>query len=440
MFRFWLAVIVGRLVHFVGKFSGRSTSIPGNFALKICPDFLKRLTFSGKIIAITGSNGKTTTSNQIAHILRSNGYSVADNQKGSNLTPGVVTTLLCSCKMNGVVPQDYVVLEIDERFARIIFRDITPYIFVVTILLRDQVVRNGHPDIIMDKINQGIGKDVMLVLNANDPISQNLAPDNKRVYYGMNRTSHSFDECEYITNDCKVCPHCFAPINYNFFHYNHIGDFACSKCDYKTPTPNFIADNIDVPNSTYTVNGNPITVTYNALFHFLNTTAAFATCTLLGLQPRQISSAISTFVVSKERYGKFQLDGRNSTLILSKHNPVSMDQSISYTISQTGKKTVIFFVNNAYNTFENDVSWLYDTTFERLVGKVDHVICLGTRAYDVAVRLKLAGFSPEILRVENKLENAMTALRGTEGDIYMLAATAFGDDDGLLDALNVQKL
>lgn len=85
--RFALAVILGRLVRFAGKFIGRSTTLPGRIALRLDHAFLKKMKFDGKVIAVTGSNGKTTTQNLVAHILRENGYTVINNTEGSNLLP-----------------------------------------------------------------------------------------------------------------------------------------------------------------------------------------------------------------------------------------------------------------------------------------------------------------------------------------------------------------
>ena len=114
--RFALAVLLGRLVRFAGKFIGRSTTMPGRIALRLDSRFLQKMRFDGKVLAITGSNGKTTTSNLIAHILRQNGYSVINNTEGSNLAAGVATTLLEHCTLSGRVTSDFVVLEVDERF------------------------------------------------------------------------------------------------------------------------------------------------------------------------------------------------------------------------------------------------------------------------------------------------------------------------------------
>ena len=231
--RFALAVLLGRVIRFVGKFIGRSTTLPGRLALRLDPDFLRKMKFDGKVLAVTGSNGKTTTQNLIAHILRENGYSVINNTEGSNLSAGVATTLLEHCTLGGRIKSDFVVLEVDERFTPIVFSQIPLDIFLVNNLLRDQVVRNGNPDIVLEKIAEAAPHAGTLVLNADDPISLQLADGRQPgtvVTFGMARTPHSTGSCQHLTHDAKVCPKCFGKMEYDFFHYNHIGSCHCPKC------------------------------------------------------------------------------------------------------------------------------------------------------------------------------------------------------------------
>ena len=433
--RFLVAVLIGRLIRFVGKFFDRATNLPGQVALKICPDFLGRFTFSGRIIAVTGSNGKTTTTNLIAHILRQAGHTVAINSEGSNLTPGIATTLLSSCTLRGRMPQDFVVLEVDERYSPLIFRNMTPDIFVVNNLFRDQVVRNGNPDIVFEKIQSAIAPSVTLVLNGNDPISQRLAPKNRRVYFGMERTSRSSDRPQFLTHDCKVCPKCFHRLDYDFYHYNHIGSFHCSHCGYRTPPLDFAAQDVDFEHGKFLINGHPASVTYKTTFHIINTTAAVAACVQAGLTLDQAIAGAATFSVSKVRYDEMTLCGRRAVLMLTKQNPTSLDQSISFALEQPEEKTVVLFVNNVLYTENKDISWLYDVTFERLKGHVSSIVCSGSRAFDIAVRLRQGGFQDGEYLIAENLENIKDVMARTSGAIYILAASAFGSEDGILEAL-----
>lgn len=431
-----IAILVGKILHFIGKPLGKSTNLPGEIALKICPNLISTFKIRGKVLAVTGSNGKTTTANMVAHILKSCGYSVANNAKGSNLTGGVATTLITNSNISGYIDRDFVVLEVDERFSRLIFRNFAPDIMLVTNLFRDQLTRNGNVDVIISKLTEAIKPSTKLVLNANDPISSLLAPNNERVYYEMVKTTQSTEKSINITHDCKVCPICFAPMNYDFFHYNHIGKFSCSKCDYQTQGADYTAESVDFKTGSFLINGIPALTGYKSAFNFLNVTAAVALCCEAGVDISSAVKAVNTFKVSKQRFDEFDIGGRKAVMILSKNqNPVSFDQSISYVVdADEEEKTVIVYVNNINHTHNKDTTWLYDISFGRLDGKIDSIICTGPRAYDLAVRLKLDGFNMKNVLTEPNLENLESVVSETKGTVYVL--TELYDAKAIIEAIS----
>lgn len=431
-----IAILVGKILHFIGKPLGKSTNLPGEIALKICPNLISTFKIRGKVLAVTGSNGKTTTANMVAHILKSCGYSVANNAKGSNLTGGVATTLITSSNIFGYIDRDFVVLEVDERFSRLIFRNFAPDIMLVTNLFRDQLTRNGNVDVIISKLTEAIKPNTKLVLNANDPISSLLAPDNDRVYYEMVKTTQSTEKSINITHDCKVCPICFAPMNYEFFHYNHIGKFSCSKCDYQTQKADYTAESVDFKTGSFLINGVPALTGYKSAFNFLNVTAAVALCCEAGVDIASAVKAVNTFKVSRQRFDEFDIGGRKAVMILSKNqNPVSFDQSISYVVdADEEEKTVIVFVNNINHTHNKDTTWLYDISFGRLDENIDSIICTGPRAYDLAVRLKLDGFNMKKVLTEPNLENLKSVVSQTKGTVYVL--TELYDAKAIIEAIS----
>lgn len=443
--KFKLALLVGRLIYYFGKYVGKGTNLPGEIALKICPELLGRFSFSGKIIAVTGSNGKTTTANMLAYVLAQLGHTVANNAKGSNLTGGVATTLLLASDFEGKIPHDFVVLEVDERFSRLIFRDFSPDYLLCTNLFRDQLTRNGNVDVIIEKLHEAIKPGVKLILNANDPISGNLAPENPRIYYGMYRTSLSTEECPNITHDAKVCPLCLGRMNYEFFHYNHIGRFECSRCGYNTPKAKYFAADVDFATGDFNLEylereeASPevfaVHADYRPPFNILNMAGAIAACSEMGLPLDKVCEAISTFRVMKQRYEEFQVGDRTAVMILSKNqNPVSFDQSISYVREMPGEKTAVIYVNNINHTGHRDTTWLYDISFERLRGKVEAIVCTGPRAWDLAVRLRLAGFSKDCIKVECSLQKLKPVVKATRGSICIL--TELYDAKSILEVLN----
>lgn len=419
---FKLALLIGKLVYAIGKPLGKSTNLPGEIALKICKKLFANFRIKGQILAVTGSNGKTTTANMVAHILKSNGYTVANNAKGSNLTGGVATTLITNSNFKGEISCDYVVLEVDERFSRLIFRDFAPDMMLVTNLFRDQLTRNGNVDVIISKLTEAIKPNTKLILNANDPISSMLAPDNERVYYSMDKTVLSTEESVNITHDCKVCPKCFAPMNYEYFHYNHIGKFECSKCGYKSSEPKYFAHDIDFTSGKFSINEIETSTSYKSPFNFLNVTAAVALCSEAGIETAKAADAVSKFTVSRQRFDEFDIGDRKAVMILSKNqNPVSFDQSISYVIEDDEpEKTVIVYVNNINHTNNKDTTWLYDISFGRLKDTVSHIVCTGPRAYDLAVRLQIDDFDMDKVLVETDLPKLPQTVVNTKGTVYVM--------------------
>ena len=188
--RMFLAILVCKLGRFVGKLVGKGSSMPGKFALKICPDILARVRLPEHIIAVTGSNGKTSTVEMIAAILRAGGKIVVYNEEGSNQIEGVTTLVLTHATFGGRVKADVLLIESDERYAAHSFKFFHPTQFVITNLYRDQLTRNGHPEWVYDAILPAIHPDTELILNADDPLSGCFAMGHdKVVWFGLDHCS-----------------------------------------------------------------------------------------------------------------------------------------------------------------------------------------------------------------------------------------------------------
>ena len=113
-----IAILASKILSLVGKLIGKGTSLPGKIALKLCPNILSQLHLPEYVIAVTGSNGKTSTVEMIANILTAAGKKVVYNKEGSNQIEGVTTLLLNNAGLSGKVRGDVVLLESDERYAR----------------------------------------------------------------------------------------------------------------------------------------------------------------------------------------------------------------------------------------------------------------------------------------------------------------------------------
>jgi len=68
-----------------------------------------------------------------------------------------------------------------------------------------------------------------------------------------------------------------------------------------------------------------------------------------------------------------------------------------------------------------DVSWVWDADFEAIAGRVRRVTCSGTRAAELALRLKYAGVPPDRLHVVPALSSGLdAALAAGEGRLIAL--------------------
>jgi UDP-N-acetylmuramyl tripeptide synthase len=172
--RKFLAIITCKLAAFAGRLLKRGSSLPGSLALKICPDILSRLTLPEKIVAVTGSNGKTSTVELLASALERSDMKVVWNREGSTQTDGVATMLLRASSLCGRVKCDAVVMESDEQYARHTFKHLKPAYFTVLNLCRDQLTRNGHPEYIFERIAEAVTPGTELILNADDPLTSSL--------------------------------------------------------------------------------------------------------------------------------------------------------------------------------------------------------------------------------------------------------------------------
>jgi UDP-N-acetylmuramoylalanine-D-glutamate ligase len=169
------------------KLLGRNaTYLPGKIAVRICKDFLRHINTPKTVIAVTGTNGKTTVSNLLTSILRENGFSVTNNSFGSNVQAGVISALAEDTTFLGKPKKDIAVLEVDERSSLLIYPDLKPNYMVCNNIMRDSLKRNAHTEFISYIITKALPASTKLVLNADDLICARLGSDaNERVFFGL---------------------------------------------------------------------------------------------------------------------------------------------------------------------------------------------------------------------------------------------------------------
>ena len=435
----FFTIMVCKILRVIGKLIGKGSSYPGKIALKICPDILSRVKLPEYIIAVTGSNGKTSTVEMIAHILTQNGKKVAWNREGSNQIEGVTTLVLSNSTLGGRVKADILLIESDERFARYTFKYITPTHYVITNLYRDQLTRNGHPEWVYDALADSINDNMQLILNADDPLVSYFGYGKENVlWFGADKLSTDSTEADSVYDDGAYCPHCKKPMKYSTRHYNHIGHYECTSCGYKRHDTDFTITSVDMENGIAVINGkDKITLSLKSLYNVYNLLAAYTVGSLVGISGEKIASDLSDYVMKNGRVVSFKIGNREGTLLVSKHeNSISYDQSIRVACADKRGCDVMFIVDAVSRKyFTSDVSWLWDIDFEMLRNENIHEIILaGTYCNDLAVRFSYMDIPQENIKVIKSIEEAYHYLDSGRKE-YIYTITCFSDKGKFLSLL-----
>ena len=406
-------------------FRRNATFFPGKFALKICPDFIGKIEKPHTIIAVTGTNGKTTVCNLIEDILKDNNYVFIDNKYGSNIDAGVATTLISGASIMGKAKKDLAILEVDERSSPKIYPYLTPTYLVCTNLFRDSLMRNAHTEFISELLTKYIPKDTTLILNGDDLITSNIAPQNKRIYFGIERLDTDGKKCENIARDIIVCPKCNAKLVYDFVRYNHIGKAHCPNCDFKSPDIDYLATNLDLQNMKVTLKNGNFEETYDLIsdniINIYNIVTVITVLKQIGLSKEQINESLKKQKIVDTRYSEEVVNGVKIITHLAKGmNPIACSRVFDYVRNYKGNKVVMLFLDDlheAANGSEN-TAWQYDTDYEFLNDdSIKQIIIAGARYLDGYVRLQIAGIDKskivckrdELSAIDNlKLDNIET--------------------------------
>lgn len=439
----FFTILICKVLKYIGNIFGRGSSLPGQIALKIYPNILSKVTLPKYVIAVTGSNGKTSTVEMISHIYKEQGMSVAWNKEGSNQIEGVTTLILSSCNLKGQMKEDILLLEADERYAKYIFNYFTPTHYVVTNLYRDQLTRNGHPEWVFNAIKESIKEDTQLILNADDPKVSLLGyKKNNTIWFGIDKFSESYNKVTGMYNDGYYCPNCNMPMDYNYTHFNHIGSYICSHCNYKKMNTKFTVTDINFKNSTVTINDNSvITISLNSLYFIYNVLAAYAVCAITGVNQETIEKSISSYVLKSGRVVEFTLGKHNGTLLTSKHeNSVSYDQSIKIATNYKKDVDVLIIVDAVSRKyFTGETSWLWDINFDLLESEnIKNIYLSGTYSYDLATRFSYTNINENKIKIMPSIEEAATYIKET-GNSQLFIITCFSDKDKILKHLKIKE-
>lgn len=401
------------------------TTFPGRVALKIDKNILSKVSKGYKVILVTGTNGKTTTTSMIYNIIKESGHPVITNNTGANLFPGIVTTFVDNYKFGSKVKDNYAVIEVDEANLKYITEYITPEVITVTNLFRDQLDRYGEVYTTLNKILEGIYNvpETTLVLNGDESLLGKLDLKNPVHFYGFDKAVNDNKTIE-INADAKFCKFCKTPYEYNFVTYNHLGDFYCPNCGYKRSDLMYaVTDIIDINADSSTIKFNDLEVSINqsGTYNIYNGLCAYSIAKELGIDDSVIKKSLENQSSSFGRQETINIEGKDVKIFLVK-NPAGYNQSLDTICLNKERFAAAFLLNDNYADGQ-DVSWIWDVDFEKLTEtNIDEVYISGLRAYDMAVRLKTAGLDPNKFVIEEQYEALTESIKNGSCDkLYILA-------------------
>ena len=407
------------------------TDFPGQLALRLCPDFLRYIGRPKAVIAVTGTNGKTTVSNLLSDILEAEGHRLITNRAGSNIASGISTALLKGCDLLGRCRNEYdlAVLEVDERSSPRIYPYVQPDYVVITNLFRDSIMRNAHPAYIAGILTKYIPRKSTLILHADALISGGVAPDNQRVYFGIDRMDTDVTDCVNLIDDVRICPHCSGKLRYDYRRYHHIGRAECESCGFHSPDADYLGQKIDTEKRTMVVRENGEEYSYDlltdSLHNIYNMVTVVAVFRQLGWPHEKIREAFTHTSIISSRLSEEKIGDVNVIMQMSKDkNALACSRNFDYIRQKSGKKELLMMMNcmGVAKSWSENPSWMYDTDFEFLRGDdVVQFVCAGPRARDYKLRLLYAGIDESKIFVEDDEFAALNKLYLTPGDdVYIL--------------------
>ncbi|MBR3152359.1 MAG: DUF1727 domain-containing protein [Clostridia bacterium] len=409
-FRFFVALYVAKAaknsLKLLGKlFKVNGSHVPGTLAIKICPDFLSIIDKPKKVIAVTGTNGKTTTCNFITDSLKELKYDVLSNKFGSNIVGGITTTLLGGVTLRNKSKHDIAVLEVDERCSPLILPYINPDYVVVTNLFRDSLKRNAHSEYIFNIINRAISDTSTLILNADDLISNKMKANNsnKKVFFGINKLDIDLPNQNNIVNDAQICPICYSKLKYNFIRYHHIGSAYCENCHYTSPKTDFCVEKINHETNELVVSYNNNKINLNmisdSIFNIYNEIATFTLLKELGVKDEDIQNVFKNIEITKYRYTEEDINGYKIINHLSKgYNPIACSIVFQYVKNTKGNKEIVLLIEDYHDNkiSSENIAWFYDCDFEFLNDdSIKKIIIPGKISKDIELRLLMTGIDKE---------------------------------------------
>lgn len=416
-------ILIMKLFYLILRICGKKGgNLLGKVAYDWNPNIFKYFKVNCPVIAVTATNGKTMTNNAIGYTFKTAGKKVISNTEGNNMETGILSTILKNCTLTGKINADFLVFEVDEGYVPVIFKDFRLDTLVILDFFRDQLDRNGEVESLILKINEFLKTYTgNLVLNNDDPNVSRLGKaneKNKNVYY------FSVEKYQYATENLKeagegkFCPFCNTRIEYEYYQYSHIGKFKCPNCDYGSNKIYKLATDVDLKNRTFKVDNISYKVRFNSIYNIYNFIAVISCVSLYHIDTKIIQEALSKFILNNGRLEEITVKDVPTIINLAK-NPTGANVSLRILNEDDDEKELLFVLNdNIADGF--DVSWIWDINFDNL-NHVSRIVTSGTRAYDIAIRIKTSGFDSDKIYPYLDLHEAVENLYNTNVKKYVIA-------------------
>lgn len=394
----------------------------GKIAYDWNPKIFQYFKIDCPIIAVTATNGKTMTNNAIGYVFQTAGKKVISNTEGNNMETGILSTLLKHCSLTGKIKADYLVFEVDEGYIPVVFKDLKLDTLVILDFFRDQLDRNGEVEALILRIQDFLKTYTgNLILNNDDPNVARLGqanPANHNVYYfSVEKYAYATDEMK-EAGEGKFCPFCQTRLSYEYYQYSHIGKFKCPNCNYGDNEIYQLATNIDLKARTFCIDNIPYKIQFNSIYNIYNFVAVIACMRLYQIDTNIMQNALSTFVLNNGRLEELEINHIPTIINLAK-NPTGCNVSLRILNEDDSEKELLFVLND--NLADGrDVSWIWDINFDTL-NNVSRIITSGIRAYDMAIRIKTAGFLADKIEAYLDLHEAIENFYKTDVKKYVIA-------------------
>ena len=436
-----LARAVGRLSRRTGR--GGGTTLPGRMLLRMAPDAIALLgeRLTGGATVISATNGKTTTAGMLAGAMRASGRDPVHNRAGSNMTWGVATALLEQTGEEGL-------FEVDEAWVPHVVEALDPRLLVLGNLFRDQLDRYGELERLADTwegvVAEREGRS-RFVLNADDPLVADLGRDRELrrrdgvTFFGIEDERQALPELQHA-HDAKHCRRCGTPYRYERAFVGHLGHYDCPNCEAGRPVPDLAATAIELDG----MRGSRLTIRspegevrlrlpIPGLYNVYNALAALGAARDLGLDLEGAAAALERMQAVFGRVETIEVGERPLSILLIK-NPAGANEILRTLLLESGQDDGggrpsrdveagldLWLALNDKIADGRDVSWIWDADFELLDQSVASVVCAGTRAPEMAVRLKYAGWPAERIVVRDSIRDSLDeALAAGSGPLYAL--------------------